>query len=372
MKYGLFEYSTANIGDEIQSIAARRFLPRIDYYFDRDNIDATDTHGDKVKLIMNGWYTERPESFPPKSKNIEPLLVSMHVERYAHDGALASGFCSDQGKAFLAKYGPVGTRDEAMLDFFQELGIDAYFSGCLTLTLNADKKIKKQDFILAVDVSDKIYEKMKTMTKRKIVRLNVIRCAEMSRDAKFALAEYFLALYQSAYAVVTSRLHCMLPCLAFGTPVLVIEKKKEAAYRFSGLIDLTRHVTEEKFLDVKFDEFSLEKPPKNPNSYKKIRDELVKTCKKFTGFDSEGSYLSYGSLEELVSSDAFCEAMTCTLTASYEKEKIEQQYKILQDGKDWLDEQYHNHLKEIKRLENTPINFLKRGIRKVGRMLKND
>ena len=30
-KYGLFCYDTVNIGDEIQSLAAKRFLPKIDY-----------------------------------------------------------------------------------------------------------------------------------------------------------------------------------------------------------------------------------------------------------------------------------------------------------------------------------------------------
>ncbi|MBS8071164.1 hypothetical protein F6P74_06430 [Streptococcus suis] len=36
VKYALFSYSTENIGDEIQSIAASRFLPQIDYYINRD------------------------------------------------------------------------------------------------------------------------------------------------------------------------------------------------------------------------------------------------------------------------------------------------------------------------------------------------
>ena len=89
MKYGLFEYSTENIGDEVQSIAARRFLPNIDYYFDRDNIDKTDTGKDEVKLIMNGWYTHKPENFPPKNKHIHPLLISMYIEQHANNGKTA-------------------------------------------------------------------------------------------------------------------------------------------------------------------------------------------------------------------------------------------------------------------------------------------
>ena len=40
MKYGLLYYKdTGNIGDDIQSYAASKFLPKIDYMIDRENIE---------------------------------------------------------------------------------------------------------------------------------------------------------------------------------------------------------------------------------------------------------------------------------------------------------------------------------------------
>ena len=40
MKYGLLYYKdTDNIGDDIQSYASERFLPRIDYMIDRENLE---------------------------------------------------------------------------------------------------------------------------------------------------------------------------------------------------------------------------------------------------------------------------------------------------------------------------------------------
>ena len=36
--YGLLSYSSVNIGDEIQSVAQSRFLPRIDEYVQRETI----------------------------------------------------------------------------------------------------------------------------------------------------------------------------------------------------------------------------------------------------------------------------------------------------------------------------------------------
>ena len=78
MKYGALKFNSTNIGDEIQSIAAQRFLPQVDYYIFREQMNKfTTADSEKVKLIMNSWYMWRPENFPP-SDSIDPLLISMH------------------------------------------------------------------------------------------------------------------------------------------------------------------------------------------------------------------------------------------------------------------------------------------------------
>jgi hypothetical protein len=63
MKYGLFRYSYAqregywvdevNIGDYVQSLAAKQFLPKVDTLIERDS--TADYQGDRVRVIMNGW-----------------------------------------------------------------------------------------------------------------------------------------------------------------------------------------------------------------------------------------------------------------------------------------------------------------------------
>ncbi len=71
VKYALFSYSTENIGDEIQSIAASRFLPQIDYYINRDYMnDFKPDTDEQIKLIMNGWYSHRPQNFPLKMNRL--------------------------------------------------------------------------------------------------------------------------------------------------------------------------------------------------------------------------------------------------------------------------------------------------------------
>ncbi len=299
VKYGLFEYKTENIGDEVQSIAARRFLPRIDYYFDRDNIDATKTKpGEAVKLIMNGWYTHRPETWPPKNPDLEPLLIAMHVEQDALAGAPAKAFVSPKSKTFLNKFGPVGARNYPTLKLLQKNNIESYFSGCITLTLNPDPRIQKQNYILAVDVPDKVYEAMLKNTSTPILRLDTNRQKNLDRETRFLLAELWLYLYQSAQAVVTTRLHTMLPCLAFDTPVLALSGRDPK--RYQGLIDLTRHVTPEEYIkNPKI--FNLNHPPKNPQDFVPLRKQLEKTCSEFTGYKSRKSFLRDKSPNELLS-----------------------------------------------------------------------
>ena len=316
-KYGLLVYDTENIGDEIQSIAARRFLPSIDYYINRDHIDDTKIRkGDCVKVILNSWYMAKPYNWPPTNDNIYPLLISMYVERHNKDNLTDKAFLSPKSRAFIEKYGPFGARDTGTQAFLSDHGIQSYFSGCLTLTVLPDKSINRKDFILAVDVSDSIITKIKNSTNRRIIKLNTERYTKLNYDEKMRIAEFWLSLYQSAHCVVTSRLHSMLPCLAFNTPVFAIEKND--LRRFGGLIELTNHYSEESFLKNKL---NFEKPPQNPKSFRAIRDDLIRHCKDFTGYDSEQSYLNGRNYNELITDSDFLSGINKIAEMSYVLEK---------------------------------------------------
>jgi hypothetical protein len=297
IKYGLFEYYTENIGDEVQSIAASKFLPKIDYYFDRDNIDATETKpDDTVKIIMNGWYTHHPENWPPTNDSIKPLLISMHIEQDALDGEPAKAFASPKSIAYIKKHGGIGARNIPTKEFLEKHNIPTYFSGCITLTLNKDKTIKKEPYILAVDVPDEVFATMKQNTNRPILRLNTDRKKQLDRETKFLLAKMWLYFYQSAHAVVTTRLHTMLPCLALETPVLAISGRDPK--RYEGLIDLVNSVTAEEYVNNP-SVFPLETPPSNPSDYKKLRKSLEEKCKNYTGYMSQKSFMGDLSVKDL-------------------------------------------------------------------------
>lgn len=289
-KYALFEYDTENIGDEVQSIAARRFLPRVDYYIDRDEIPSFRSKaGENVKLIMNGWYMHKPENWPPKIGSLDPLLISMYIDQKNKN--TVQSFTSDESKKFLETYGPVGARDKASYTFLQKKNISSYFSGCVTLTLQRDKRFPRSDFVLLVDVSPEVEEAVRKISTRPVISLSVYRTPYLSREEKFVLAEYYLYLYQSAHAVVTTRLHTMLPSLAFETPVALIkEKGKFEPNRYEGLVELVHAYDEKDFIDnPKI--FDVDHPPANKPDYKELRRKLIASCKEFTGHENE-TYLT--------------------------------------------------------------------------------
>ena len=302
-QYGLLSYDTFNIGDEIQSLAAMRFLPNIDTLFDRDNINKTKLNTD-TKLIINGWYTHSPENWPPNSNNLHPLLISMYIEQFLDD-KITQSFTSKESLSFLKKWGPVGARDLTTLDFLQANNIDAYFSGCLTLTLKKEPSIKRQDFILAIGVPPKVIKHIKANTNREIIQFDTLHNKIFSQSEKVAIARYYLFMYQSAHMVITTRLHCMLPCLALETPVIALEGKEP--YRYKGLMELTNHYSVNNFTKQKID---FERPRQNPKTYLKYRKNLIKTVSSFTGTNSDHSFLDNMNQKDFLTSTPLVSAIS--------------------------------------------------------------
>ena len=308
MKYGLMSYKyTVNIGNEIQSIASRRFLPKIDYYIDHEEIHEFNEDKD-VKLIMNGWYLDSHSAWPP-SENIDPLLISIHfnTQQKTQDIIL-----SDESRDYLTKHGPVGCRDLSTYNFLNENEIDAYFSGCLTLTLDSGNKNNQKDennsyVLVSVDNPEEIVPFLKQKTNKKIYVLNQqflpafdnaflgsMRLSLYNRTSfytygeKTFIAENFLRMYENADCVITDRLHGALPCLALQTPVLLFNSRQNQE-RFDGLNDLFNRSSIEEYME-NYNIFDVENPCENPKNYLKIRKNLIEKCRKFTGHVNDSCY----------------------------------------------------------------------------------
>lgn len=275
MKYALLTYDENkrffNVGDNIQSLAAKQFLPQVDLYLNREKLGMY--KGEKAKLIMNGWFTHNIRNWVP-SEAIEPVFVSFHINNTA-----APFMLNEKGVSYLKKHAPIGCRDQFTVDILKEKGIDAYFTGCLTLTLDSYKVDDSQrtDKIYIVDPlysyprpEKTFYDARGTLRSllngdafklgkkkqhlQKFISKEVLETAEFinqeppantyTDEQKFSLAETLLNKYAKAKLVITSRIHCALPCLALGTPVIFVNGFDSFvdSCRFDGILELFNRI----------------------------------------------------------------------------------------------------------------------------------
>lgn len=236
--WGVLCAKTPNIGDDIQTLAQMQFIPDgcKTILVNRENLDVDER---KYNIIMNGWWMHRDKNFPPHS-NITPLYISFHIAR--------NGLVSEKAINHYKQFEPIGTRDLHTMKLLQKHGVDAYFSGCLTLTLKNPFTYPKREKIYIVDahLSSKVaYPYGGDHLLSKFIPKHIRDQAEyiehdipksMINDihARQKYAKTLLDKYAQAKLVITSRLHCALPCVAFQTPCIVLFSGFHTDIRYSG------------------------------------------------------------------------------------------------------------------------------------------
>ena len=358
MKYGLISYDyTTNLGNEIQSIAARRFLPKVDHYIEHEKLERFDSR-DKVKMIMNGFFVDCPAAWPPSDK-IDPLLVSMHFST-TNEKKIAA-FLAPESKEYFSQHGSVGCRDMHSLNFLEENDIEAHFTGCLTLTLDSgnQKDLQNDDdgyIIVNIDNADPVLSYLKEKTDKRIYRIQQEMMPSFKKAfpgqmplklynltshyncrEKFFMAENLLRVYENASCVLTDRLHCALPCLAFKTPVILFNER-HMKERFDGLSDLLLESTFEEYQND-YNIFDVESPPENSDKYLKIRKDLIKTCSDFTGTVNDSCYSNF-SYDDLVKNNTLILSRHAIETRQYFQE-------VLKFNKN-LEKSKNNQIKSLK------------------------
>ncbi|MDP8098749.1 polysaccharide pyruvyl transferase family protein [Pasteurella atlantica] len=311
-KFGLLKYqeNERNIGDYVQSIAARGFLPSVDKYIGREELDVYNE--ENVDMIMNGWFMHQPKHWPPSDK-ISPLFVSFHINE-----SVVDILTSEKSIEYLKKHEPIGCRDEYTVSVLKEKGVDAYFTGCLTLTLEKGNFYSEQHkldvivcdpfwstysnahlFMSDLNIVQKLlrvpyYWYKRVSFRRLIGRLippnqkNVSFFTHFldkncSTEEKFEKAEELLKYYASSKLVITGRIHVALPCLAFGTPVLFVNPEKDTS-RFPGIADLFTQITIKELKEMSKEDlwgkYKFENI-KNSGKHLELRGKLIDICQKF-------------------------------------------------------------------------------------------
>lgn len=327
-----------NIGDYIQALASSQYYPRIDGFLDRDE-DLKNYDDEPCKIIMNGWYMHNPDNWPPSGKII-PLFVAFHLNILAKDKLTAT-----KSIAYFKQHEPIGCRDKKTMEILKSYNVKSYFSGCMTLTLgkkyHSDKKEDKSyivdppfeiqwnnrlvmksllhfvkfpmDVIKIMHIKELSFLKGKNLLKkclkaslyhkeysrvfsRDIVMNSVYICQE-SEDYKnnfttdvdrLKEAERLIKQYAKAKLVITSRIHCALPCLGLETPVIYVERKQDSetsTCRLDGLRELFNIVEfkEGKLTPIFYTHLPITKvnKPANKDAWRVLAKDLDNTCKSF-------------------------------------------------------------------------------------------
>ncbi|MCO5321154.1 MAG: polysaccharide pyruvyl transferase family protein [Microthrixaceae bacterium] len=208
------EYSRSwNLGDEIQTMAVAQHLESFDGYVDRDYLDRVE--GDEFALVMNGWFCKRPDTFPP-SPSVRPVWLGFHLSPH-----YAEVLQNETTRDLMLRSGPIGCRDEGTSRLLERHDIAAFVSGCMTTTFPLREHQPEEQAVYLVDTGGiPLPEQIRSA---KCVRTSHQGAQWWSQEGKRRLAADLLEEYRSkATLVVTPRLHCALPCVAMGIPVVFV------------------------------------------------------------------------------------------------------------------------------------------------------
>lgn len=269
MKYGVLTFSyrniaafrdalekrgcySINLGDYMQTLAARNFYRALGIAehdiieIDRDSLSSY--RGDKVVLLMNGVFYKW--SFPIP-EDIAPIFVGFRT-----DGAVISNH-----RDFFRRHQPIGARDTETTDLFRAHGIEAFTSGCLTMTFQDRERppINGRVFVIygagagafpaeALTCTPlELARELEFVFHRKVVHNHPLTAGDM-RDAE-NYAKSLLEDYRTqASLVITSLHHAATPCLSSGIPVILCRKTDHG--RFSYLRELLPVHTSPAFSQV--------------------------------------------------------------------------------------------------------------------------
>lgn len=209
MKFALLSYANArNIGDSIQSLAVAQHVDQDHGFVERDFLNRYE--GGPAVVVMNGWFSHEPQNWPP-APAIKPIFFGFHM---APETAPAYG----RHAAYLKQHEPIGCRDRTTVEIIRSWGVEAYLSGCATMTFPRRTAEPKEPRLILVDQTRRHFPRPQ---RRGYVELEHLLDFYPSAATRLAMARDLLDFYRDeAGMVVTRRIHCAMPCAAMGIPVL--------------------------------------------------------------------------------------------------------------------------------------------------------
>lgn len=184
---------------------------------------------EQTYAVTFGWFMHHMfgQGFAiPFHDNLRPIILSVYV-RFPE-------MLTPEVVDYLRRYAPVGCRDWQSVALLRAVGVPAFFSGCMTTTVDT---VFRRD---GEDTRDATIYVDSPQTGPGVSRTQVqTGIRDLSFVDNLRLAREWVSHYHLEYdKVITSRLHCNLPSRSVGSTVTFLPKNRSDT-RFGGLIDTT-------------------------------------------------------------------------------------------------------------------------------------
>lgn len=201
------------------------------------DFSAGDDVPDGTWLLAFGWHMHssyRLRFGLPYHPSLRPLFVSFHLNTLE--------VLDEATLEYLRRHGPIGCRDWTTVDLLLGAGVDAFFTGCLTSTVDgvfpplASLERSGVDAVGVIDLPDKVGRGLD----RPVVRLHNADPRHRDLDVVSGTHAAIAVLedYRHRLArIITGRLHSYLPGTSLGIEV-DFRPKNPSDVRFPGLAGL--------------------------------------------------------------------------------------------------------------------------------------
>ncbi|GAB3989807.1 hypothetical protein [Nocardioides marmoraquaticus] len=199
---------------------------------DRDSTEYNEVP-DGTWVLAFGWYMHAIFGVRyglPMHRNLRPIFVSFHCNK--------RGILTPEAIAWMREHGPVGCRDWTTVDILLSVGVPAFFSGCMTTTVDSVFPVATAAPHGPVAYVDSPEEAEAAGPDAAVYKHSADAVRFRSFTDNMRIAMQLLQTYRDEHSsVVTSRLHCYLPERSLGATV-DFRPKNPADIRFAGLSNI--------------------------------------------------------------------------------------------------------------------------------------
>lgn len=284
MKYANYHYTykkTLNIGDYIQILA-------IDYVYSKMGICKKDI----VYIDVEDLNSYNGETVILPVALLNTLAYGDSIRAKYSPKIIPVFLCftsnvttlNQEDINFFHQNEPIGCRDTHTALLLRSYGVRAYVNGCLTALLpKADIDRSNLKNVYFVDTPEGIEDYAPVKVKENSVYLSHIMLTPDRTHTfdPFKETEKILNTYiNDAALIITSRLHCASPCMAYGIPVILAHDF--FPHRFTWLDKFLPFYAPSQFSNIKWEQSPVDYEEHKRTILANVMNQLVSTYEKYS------------------------------------------------------------------------------------------